>query len=284
MKILQNKLDLEDLEVEEFGKIRLKKDKLKGKQTVNQLVRDSHPDDPETRFNSSDLNDLVREGYLDDLIAVIKTGKEASVYLGRGPSGLVAVKVYTDLRVRSFKRDQSYREGRFIGDARIERALEHGSKFGHEVRQALWVQEEFRQMQHLAEHGVRVPKAVAVSGISLIMEFIGDVHGNPAPRLSDIRLGQEEAQEALVQSVRSLKLMVASGRVHGDYSAFNILWQDGEAVVIDFPQVIEIKHHRDARAFLERDVRSLCRSFQKQGVFADEARILREVRASWPAL
>ncbi len=281
MKIALNKLDVEELETEEFGKIRLKKDRLKGKQTVNQLIaREADIDNPETQFESDDLNDLVREGYLDDLISVIKTGKEASVYLGRAPTGLVAVKIYTDLRVRSFKRDQSYRQGRYIGDARIEKALDHASSFGHKVRQALWVQEEFQQMQHLREHGVRVPKAIAVSGISLIMEFIGDEAGQPAPRISDLRMDRDEAHEAFRQSVRNLKLIVAAGRVHGDYSTFNILWQGGEAVVIDFPQVMELKHNREAGAFLERDVRSLCRSFQKQGLATDEARLLREVRAA----
>ena len=281
MKIALNDLDDESLEVEEFAKIRLKKARLKGRQTVSQLIaRQGDPEDPETRFETSDLNNLVREGYLDDLLAVIKTGKEASVYLGRAPTGLVAVKIYTDLRVRSFKRDHSYRQGRFIGDRRIENALDHSSRFGHEVRQALWVQEEFRQMQHLREHGVRVPAAIAVSGLALLMEFIGDAAGHPAPRLSDLKMDPQEAHEAFRQSVRSLKRIVGAGRVHGDYSTYNLLWQDGEAVVIDFPQVMELKHNREALTFLERDVRSLCRSFAKQGVQTDPAQVLREVRAA----
>jgi serine/threonine-protein kinase RIO1 len=50
-------------------------------------------------------------------------------------------------------------------------------------------------------------------------------------------------------------------------------------VVIDFPQVIEFKNNPAAHAFLERDVRSLCKSFRKQGVQADEGSVLREVRA-----
>ena len=67
-------------------------------------------------------------GFLDELISGIKTGKEASVFLGKNADGFVAVKVYTDLRVRSFKRDASYREGRFIGDSRIEKAIRQGSR------------------------------------------------------------------------------------------------------------------------------------------------------------
>ena len=279
MKIALNKLDAEDLEVQDFVKFRSKKHKLKGKQSVTQLVSHAENDTgPNSKFENSDLNELSKQGFLDELICGIKTGKEASVFLGTNPDGFVAVKVYTDLRVRSFKRDASYRQGRFIGDSRIEKAIEQGSQKGLDAHQILWVQEEFRQMQHLYEHGVKVPKAIAVNGISLVMEFIGDESGNPAPRISDMKMEKDEAAEAFKQSVQNLKLIVRSGRVHGDYSTFNILWQDEQAVVIDFPQVIEFKNNPNAGTFLERDVRSLCKSFRKQGVIADEGKVLREVR------
>jgi RIO kinase 1 len=281
MKIPLSMLDEEEPEVEDFVKIKSKKQhRLTGKQSVTQLIsRTENPSNPHAKFENADLNDLSKRGFLDELISGIKTGKEASVFLGKNPQGFVAVKVYTDLRVRSFKRDQSYRQGRFIGDSRIEKAIEQGSQKGLDAHQILWVQEEFRQMKHLFQHGVRVPKAIAASGISLVMEFIGDEEGHPAPRISDLKMDKEEAEEAFRQSVLNLKQIVRSGRVHGDYSAFNILWQEEQAVVIDFPQVMEFKNNRNAYAFLERDVHSLCKSFKKQGVNVDEIKILREVRA-----
>ncbi len=278
MKISLNKLDIEDLEVQNFVKFKNKKRKLTGKQSVTQLVSRAENADPNSKFENSDLNALSKMGFLDELISGIKTGKEASVFIGRNSDGFVAVKMYTDLRVRSFKRDASYREGRFIGDARIEKAIKQGSEAGLDAHQILWVQEEFRQMKHLYEHGVSVPKAIAVHGISLIMEFIGDENGNPAPRISDLKLDKAEADEAFRQSVQNLKRIVESGRVHGDYSTFNILWQNQKAIIIDFPQVTEFKHNPNANAFLERDVHSLCKSFMKQGIKADEGKILREVQ------
>jgi RIO kinase 1 len=278
MKIALNKLDAEDLEVQTFVKFKSKQHKLKGKQSVTQLVSDNSSD-PNSKFENPDLNQLSKMGFLDELIAGIKTGKEASVFLGKNSDGFVAVKMYTDLRVRSFKRDASYREGRFIGDSRIEKAIEQGSQKGLDAHQILWVQEEFRQMKHLYEHNVRVPKAIAVNGISLVMEFIGDQYGDPAPRISDLKMEREEAEEAFRQSVQNLRRIVRSGRVHGDYSTFNILWHREEAVVIDFPQVMEFKNNRNAAAFLERDIHSLCKSFRKQGVQADEIKVSREVRA-----
>ena len=279
MKIALNKVDAEDLDVQNFIKFKSKKHKLTGKQSVTQLVSRAENSDPNIKFANSDLNALSKMGFLDELISGIKTGKEASVFLGRNAEGFVAVKMYTDLRVRSFKRDASYREGRFIGDARIEKAIKQGTEAGLDAHQILWVQEEFRQMKHLAQHGVNVPKAIAVNGISIIMEFIGDENGNPAPRISDLKMEQDEAEEAFRQSVQNLKHIVASGRVHGDYSTFNILWHNGKAVVIDFPQVIEFRNNPNAHTFLERDVHSLCKSFMRQGVHANEANILREVRA-----
>ena len=279
MKIASGKLDVEDLETQNFVKIGNKKHRLTGKQTVNQLVsRVENYADPFAKFENSDLNELAKMGYLDELISGIKTGKEASVYLGKNSDGFVAVKIYTDLRVRSFKHDESYRQGRFIGDARMEKAIDHGSQRGLNAHQMLWVQEEFKQMQQLSQQGVKVPKAIAVNGVALIMEFIGDENGNAAPRISDLRMEKVEAQEAFRQSVHNLKLIVKSGRVHGDYSTFNILWHKEQAVVIDFPQVLEFKNNPNAEAFLKRDVHTLCISFMKQGVKADEDKVLRTVR------
>jgi RIO kinase 1 len=279
MKIALNKLDTEDLEMQNFVKRKSKKHKLTGKQTVTQLVsRTVNESDPYARFENADLNELARMDFLDELISGIKTGKEASVFLGKNSGGLVAVKVYTDLRVRSFKHDEAYRSGRFIGDARIQKAIEQGSQRGLDAHQMLWVQEEFRQMQHLYQHSVRVPKAIAVNGLVLVMEFIGDEDGSPAPRISDLKMEKAEADEAFRQSVQNLKRIVKSGRVHGDYSTFNILWHNAEAIVIDFPQVMEFKHNPNAHVFLARDVHSLCKSFMKQGVNADEVKVLREVR------
>src|SRR5688572_31970172 len=142
MKITLNKVDAEDLEVQNFVKFRSKKHKMTGKQSVTQLVSHAeHDSDPNSKFATPDLNELSKHGFLDELISGIKTGKEASVFLGRNSDGFVAVKVYTDLRVRSFKRYQSYRQGRFIGDSRIEKAIEQESQKGLDAHQILWVQE-----------------------------------------------------------------------------------------------------------------------------------------------
>jgi hypothetical protein len=84
MKIALNKLYAEDLEVQNFVKFRSKKRKLKGKQSVRQLVsRTENHSDPNSKFENSDLNTLSKMGFLDELISGIKTGKRLRCFLAK---------------------------------------------------------------------------------------------------------------------------------------------------------------------------------------------------------
>ena len=81
MKIPLNKLDTEELEVQNFVKFKSKKNRLTGKQSITQLVsRTVDPSDPDVKFEHADLNELSQLDFLDELISGIKTGKEASVF------------------------------------------------------------------------------------------------------------------------------------------------------------------------------------------------------------
>ena len=215
MKITLSKFAAEDFDVQNFEKFSRKKQQLTGKQSVMQLVgRVESYADPDAKFEDADLNALSRSGWLDELLTGIKTGKEASVYLGKNSAGFVAVKVYTDLRVRAFKREAVYRTGRYIGDVRLQKAIDQRSQTGLNARQHLWVQEEFKQMRHLHLHGVNVPQAIAVNGIVIIMEFIGDEDGNPSPRISDLKMEKHEAQEAFRQAVQAVHRSSIAGGCH----------------------------------------------------------------------
>jgi len=58
MKITLNNLDLEELENETFEKIKSKKHKLKGKQSVRQLISENgNAAEPDAKFENSDLNE-----------------------------------------------------------------------------------------------------------------------------------------------------------------------------------------------------------------------------------
>lgn len=269
MKITLNNIEELSEEVKTFEKFKSRKRKLSAIQNVNKLVSDT---DSGYSFNTGDLEELRDTGILDEIICIIKSGKEASVYLGKSSAGFVAVKIYTDLRVRSFRKDDIYRQGRFIGDARIEKAIDQGSALGLNAHQILWVQEEFSQMNFLYNSGIPVPKPIARMGLVVIMEFIGS-EGEPASRLSDLHLEKDEAEEAFRQSLKILESIVKAGRVHGDFSTFNILWHDEKAVVIDFPQVVGINANSASHEILLRDVNSLCKSFKKYKLEIDANKI-----------
>lgn len=245
----------------------------------------------ESKFAHPDLQALHLRGYVDEILSELKSGKEATVYLGVNhlddKRTLVAVKIYKDLEARSFKRDSVYRQGRFVGSARVEKAISQRSKVGLMAQQGMWVMYEYTQLWQLYNAGIPVPrplvgpdtKDMEQSGRIVLMEWLGNEDA-PAPRLADVKLSKEEAEAAFGQSVELLKKIVGLGKVHGDYSTYNLLYWQHKVFVIDVPQMVTIEENKYAQELLERDVRSLCMSFKKLGVYADPVAILRQVQQS----
>jgi RIO kinase 1 len=266
--------DLSD-STEPFSK-RKDRRKPKGRRSVTQLKT-------KNGFDDVGLQRLYEQGLFTELLGELKSGKEATVYLARGPEGLLAAKVYRDAAVRSFKNDQLYRDGRFIGDARAKKAIEQRSKTGVSTQQALWIMHEYLQLWDLFEAGVPVPRPrvgpgaddCARAGRVVLMDFIGNDEG-AAPRLADVRLSPTEAEDAFEQSVALLTRLLELGKVHGDFSAYNLLWWGGRVVVIDVPQTVQVAENPHADELLARDVTSLCRSLK--GVRADPGEVLARVR------
>ena len=252
------------------------------RRSVSALLSENQTDyqvEEHVKFDDPGLQELFERGLIVDLLWELKSGKEATVYVVEGKDGIAAAKLYIDSRVRSFKDDSLYRGSRFIGDKRIQKAIELRSRTGVSAQNILWVQEEFSQMHALQQYGVPVPRPIALAeaGNVILMEFIGDENG-AAPRLSDTKLTKTQAEDAWRQSVRNMGLILGAGRVHGDYSTFNILWWQERCVVIDFPQVVLVQENPSANMILERDVAGLCRSFGHFGLHPDPVETLKEVR------
>ena len=273
--------DFEDME-ESFAK-RKDRRKPKGRRTVKELEQTKEKNEP--RFEEPGLQHVFELGAMDTLIGELKSGKEATVYLAEGPQGLLAAKLYSDMAVRSFKNDQVYRDGRFIGDAKIEKAIAQRSRTGLNVQQALWILHEYIQLWELYEAGIPVPKPAVGPGLNecakagrvVLMEFIGDETGVAAPRLADIRLEPDEAEDAFEQSLDIMVNLLKLGKIHGDYSAYNLLWWEGRVIVIDVPQMVNIAENKHAPELLGQDVTSLCQSFRRT-IDADPQIVLRRVR------
>ena len=239
-------------------------------------------------FADPDLEGLRLRGYIDELIGQVKGGKEATVYLMRRGEERLAAKVYADLESRSFRNDAAYWSGVHIGDKRVERAIRKHSRTGRAAQHGIWVMREYSNLWRLHEAGVPVPKPLvgpgakecAEAGSVVLMEFIGE-GDQPAPRLSDVKLEAAEARSALDQSVEILLALANMGLVHGDFSTYNLLWHKGRVVLIDVPQVLDVRSAaREAKELLERDVDSLLTSFRRHRVEVDGEELKRKAHAA----
>ena len=114
------------------------------------------------------------------------------------------------------------------------------------------------------------------AGNVVLMEYLGD-RAAPAPRLSELRMTPSEAEEAWRQSFEILRHFARLGKVHGDYSTYNLLWYRERVVAIDFPQMVEAHESPRALELLRRDLESLCRSFRRLGVRQDPSDLWRGV-------
>jgi RIO kinase 1 len=67
--------------------------------------------------------------------------------------------------------------------------------------------------------------------------------------------------------------MLRAGHVHGDLSAYNILYADGQPVLIDFPQAVDACSNPNAHQLLHRDVENICHDFQRYDIHARASQI-----------
>ncbi len=226
-------------------------------------------------------------GLLTDVLAVIKGGKEASVYRCQGHSdsglGLVAAKVYRPRMFRNLRRDHVYRQGRDIltpegrpvglkGD-RIAHAIQKKTAFGQKAAHTSWLMHEYTTLQTLHAAGAAVPEPYGAAANAILMGYVGD-EDTPAPTLHEVTLEPDEVKPLFDEVLRHIDLMLGCGIIHGDLSAYNILYWAGEITLIDFPQVVDPRRNRDAYAILGRDITRVCEYFAGYGLRSDPAAIL----------
>ncbi|MDP9776597.1 RIO kinase 1 [Nakamurella flavida] len=217
----------------------------------------------------------------DTPLGVLKTGKEADVgLLDRSvpgePGCLLAVKEYRSAEHRLFHRDAGYLEGRRTRRSRESRAMAARTAFGRDLLSARWSAAEFAALGTLWSAGCRVPYPVQLIGTELMMEFVGTPGGAAAPRLAtwdDDTAGFTALWDSLVGS---LIVMAECGLAHGDLSPYNILVADGEAVLIDLPQVVDLVANPGGPTFLRRDCANVAGFFARRGVDGADGPLLAE--------
>jgi RIO kinase 1 len=209
---------------------------------------------------------------VDDELGILKTGKEADVFLVEralpetGRACLLAAKRYRGGDHRLFHRDASYLEGRRVRASREMRAMQRRTDFGRNLIAQQWSVAEFAALSGLWAAGAPVPYPVQRIGTELLMGFIGDDDGTAAPLLHQLRPDQGELAELWRQLVDAMVLLARGGYTHGDLSAYNLLVQGGELVLIDLPQLVDIVANPQGRAFLQRDVGTVARWFSSRGL------------------
>ncbi|GAA4203499.1 RIO kinase 1 [Actinocatenispora rupis] len=214
-------------------------------------------------------------GAVDTELGVLKTGKEADVYLldrsvpGTDRGTLLAAKRYRDPKHRMFHRDSGYLEGRRDKESRVNRAVAKRSAFGREAIAGMWANAEFTALCRMYEAGAAVPYPVQIVGTELLMEFVGTADGTAAPRLAQTRPDPTELADLWEQLRHSLSVLARDGYAHGDLSAYNLLVHEGRLVVIDVPQIVDVIGNPRGREFLERDVRNVGGWFTARGLSAD---------------
>jgi RIO kinase 1 len=207
------------------------------------------------------IEPLVDDGLIDEVIRPLMSGKEAAVYVVRCGEELRCAKVYKEADKRGFRQSVLYQEGRKVRGSRRARAMEKGSRYGREEREAAWQNAEVTALYRLADAGVRVPKPYAFIDGVLLMELVTDAEGNAAPRLNDVELSPQLAREYHAILIGQIVRMLCDGLVHGDLSEFNVLLGKDGPVIIDLPQAVEAAVNNHAQSMLERDVDNMAAYF-----------------------
>ena len=212
--------------------------------------------DPRTRLI---LFKLLQRTAFAKLEGCLSTGKEANVYFALSGDGMRDIEATKDVPTHSPLAVKVYKTSilvfrdrrRYVdGEHRFEKGYTSGKNPRKMVQ--LWAEKELRNYKRLHAHNVRTPRPLLLKGHVLVMEFIG-TNGWPAPRLHDVTFNKEQMEDAYVQTCVALRAMFARCKlVHGDFSEYNLLWHEGQVVVIDVSQSVEWDHPR-ATEFLRKD-------------------------------
>ncbi|KAF2418027.1 RIO1-domain-containing protein [Tothia fuscella] len=239
--------------------------------------------DPKTRML---LLQMINRNIVSEINGCISTGKEANVYhavtypepeatdaTNNTDGGATlsaqtkplhrAIKVYkTSILV--FKDREKY----ITGDYRFH----HGyQKSSNRAMVKLWAEKEMRNLKRIHAAGIPCPEPLHLRLHVLVMGFLGDKKGYPAPRLKDVTFeGDEDAQakwrDCYITVIGYMRRMYQVCKlVHGDLSEYNMLWLEDTPYFIDVSQSVEHDHPRSLE-FLRMDIKNVNDYFRRKGV------------------
>lgn len=224
---------------------------------------------------------------IDTELGVVKTGKEASLFLIEravpdaptdvpGNAVLLAAKRYRSGEHSDFHRSAIYTEGRGTRRSRDVRAVAKGTTFGRAMARVQWASAEFDALSRLTELGASVPYPVQVQETEVLMEFIGEGRV-AAPRLAQVRAGRDELRDLFQQVAEFMHTLARAGLAHGDLSPYNLLVHHGRVVAIDLPQVVDLVSNPQGFDLLHRDCVNVCDWFTRQRLECDAEELFGEL-------
>jgi len=252
--------------------------------TIQSLKFTYHASLHEQSWLLASLGGFYEQHWITDILRLVKGGKEASVYLCASGQSVgtasLAAKVFRPRNLRNLKNDQLYREGRAVLDEDGNRVRDLGmlkaqhnrSVYGEQIRHQSWIAYEFQTLKTLHAAGADVPQPYEMGENAILMSYIGE-DGFAAPTLNTVMLDPGEVRPLYERLMRNIEIMLAHEIVHGDLSAYNILYLDGEITLIDFPQVVSPRSHSCAFQIFSRDISRVCEYFTRQGLRTDPARL-----------
>ncbi len=207
------------------------------------------------------LQPLVDDGFIDEVISRLMSGKEADVFVVACGDEIRCAKVYKEASKRSFKKAAQYQEGRKVRGGRQARAMGKRSSYGRQLEEEIWQNAEVDALSRLSSAGVRVPQTYGCIDGVLLMELVSDDEGDVAPQLGAVDLTEQQAIEQHTSMMHYIKLMLCAGIIHGDLSEFNVLVDSNGPVIIDLPQAVNASANNSAEAMFTRDVNNMRRYY-----------------------
>jgi RIO kinase 1 len=216
-------------------------------------------------FTNRTLFKLITQGHFRGLESPISIGKESNVFSALTEENeRIIVKIYR-LEACDFNQMYNYikNDPRYAKLKRKKRSIIFA-----------WVQREYRNLMIAREAQVNVPIPITFSNNVLVLEFVGK-NDDIAPRLNDKTPKNKKLFfDSIIENLRKL---YKAGLVHADLSAFNILNFNETPVLIDMSQSTGLEHPQ-AEEFLQRDVKNICKFFNKNGLKVKEELVLKKIK------
>ena len=216
------------------------------------------------------LLQAINQNIVSEIYGCVSTGKEANVYHAvtasedeRDPTiHHRAIKIYKT-SILSFKNRMKYVEGDFRYQGGYNKSSNRGM-----VRQ--WAEKEMRNLRRIHAAGIPCPEPIHLRLHVLVMGFLGDRKGIPAPRLKDVVLEGDDVPQRwhalYVQLLGYMRQLYQQCRlVHADLSEYNVLYHQDKLYLIDVSQSVE-HDHPESLNFLRSDIKNVNEFFGRQGV------------------